>query len=99
MWKNVGIVRSDQSVRRAISDCQLCADVLKNPPLSRLALETGNMLWASAALITSALARRESLGAHFRKDFPERERSQVPKHSALTREILSEYFSFDCAQT
>ncbi len=99
MWKNVGIIRSDHSVRRAISDCQLCADVLKNPPLSRLALETGNMLWASAALITSALARRESLGAHFREDFPEGESSDVPEHSALTRKTLSEHFLFESLWT
>lgn len=98
MWKNVGIIRSDQSVKNAISACQTWSDVLKNPPLSRLALETGNMLWASAALIVSALARRESLGAHFREDFPEVERGVVPEHSALTREDLSEHFTFDLSQ-
>ncbi len=96
MWKKVGIIRSDQSMRSAISACRPWSDVLKNPPLSRLALETGNMLWASAALITSALARRESLGAHFREDFPEVESGGPnPEHSALTCADVSEYFAFD----
>jgi len=95
MWQNVGIIRSDQSVRSAISACQDWSDVLKNPPLSRLALETGNMLWASAALISAALARCESLGAHFREDYPESERTRPPQHATLTREGLSAHFSFD----
>ncbi len=95
MWRNVGIIRSDQSVRRAISGSQGCLAGLQNLPLSRLVLETGNMLWASAALMVSALARRESLGAHFREDFPEVERSAVPEHSILTRETLSKNFSLD----
>lgn len=92
MWKNVGILRSETSLQNAIVSWQKWVDVLERPPVNRLALETGNMLWTAAALIESALARRESLGAHFREDFPEMEQTDPPKHSHLNRLTLEKYF-------
>ena len=92
MWKSVGILRSETSLQNAIVSWQKWVDVLERPPLNRLALETGNMLWTAAALIESALARRESLGAHFREDFPEMEQTYPPKHSHLNRLTLAKYF-------
>lgn len=68
MWNDVGIIRSDASIRRAIQKWRQWRVVLEKPALSRLALETQNLLWLAAAIMESALRRKESIGAHFRSD-------------------------------
>ncbi|MGD9951607.1 MAG: fumarate reductase (quinol) flavoprotein subunit [Burkholderiales bacterium] len=48
------------------------------------ALELGSMLDCAEAVVQSALARRESRGAHQRLDHPERDDRQYLKHSLAT---------------
>jgi fumarate reductase flavoprotein subunit len=48
------------------------------------ALELGSMLDCAQAVAQSALARRESRGAHQRLDFPERDDRQYLRHSLAT---------------
>ncbi len=45
------------------------------------ALELGNLLDVSAAVVHSALAREESRGAHYREDFPKRDDGRWLKHT------------------
>ncbi len=47
------------------------------------ALELGNMLKTAEAVVFSALQRRESRGAHYRKDFPERNDEEWLKHTLV----------------
>jgi L-aspartate oxidase len=70
MWKEVGIIRSQDSLKRAVQLWGRWRWVLLNPALSRLACETKNMLWTTAAMIESALRRNESIGAHYLEDDP-----------------------------
>ncbi len=92
MWKEVGILRSRASLQKAIRKIQTWGPVFtKNDP-RRLAMETRNMLWVSAAVIESALRRPESVGAHVRKDFPESKSS--PEHQTLHRSDLYKNFHF-----
>ncbi len=93
MWRQVGIIRSETSLKKAIGTWQQWRDFLKANPTSRLALETRNMLWAAATMIESAFRRRESIGAHFREDFPDRANAQTPEHIAITRTSLNQNFS------
>ncbi len=72
MWNNVGIIRSAASLERATKKIQECAWVLSEQALSRLALETRNLVIVAEAIITSARARKESIGAHFLEDSPKR---------------------------
>jgi fumarate reductase flavoprotein subunit len=48
------------------------------------ALELGSMLDCAEAVAQSALARKESRGAHQRLDFPERDDRQFLRHSMAT---------------
>ena len=48
------------------------------------AIELGYMLMQGEVILTSALARRESRGAHFREDFPERDDTRWLKHTLAT---------------
>jgi succinate dehydrogenase / fumarate reductase flavoprotein subunit len=50
------------------------------------ALELGNMLTVSEVVVASALARKESRGAHYRSDHPERDDANYLKHTICGRE-------------
>ena len=45
------------------------------------AIEFGHMLDYSLLIVSSALARNESRGAHFREDFPTRDDANFLKHT------------------
>ncbi len=47
------------------------------------ALELGNMLKTAEAMVFSALQRKESRGAHYRQDFPERNDQEWLKHTIV----------------
>jgi succinate dehydrogenase / fumarate reductase flavoprotein subunit len=47
------------------------------------ALELGNMLKTAETVVFSALQREESRGAHYRKDFPERNDDKLLKHTLV----------------
>jgi succinate dehydrogenase / fumarate reductase flavoprotein subunit len=51
----------------------------------REAIELGNLLQVSEAILHSALARTESRGAHFRTDHPERDDGGWLKHTLITK--------------
>jgi succinate dehydrogenase / fumarate reductase, flavoprotein subunit len=49
------------------------------------AVEVGFLLECADALVTAALARDESRGAHYREDHPLRDDANWMKHSLATR--------------
>lgn len=72
MWEKAGIVRDRKGLASAVTQLREWERVLGNPPFERDTLELRNMV-ATALLITrSALLRRNSVGAHFRRDYPAR---------------------------
>jgi len=50
------------------------------------AVELESLLGLAEAVVASALARRESRGAHFRDDYPERDDENWLKHTLIVRE-------------
>jgi L-aspartate oxidase len=78
-WSDCGIVRSRDTLRRAV-------DRLENTPFSskprvtRADCELRNMHSVARLIASCALAREESRGAHFRSDFPHKE-EQFQRHS------------------
>ncbi|MBS1248627.1 MAG: L-aspartate oxidase [Chloroflexi bacterium] len=84
MWEGVGLIRTEEGLRSAQEEI----DSLREEILPRISLhgpsllqnqslvaylELENMLTAADLIIQSALARRESRGAHYREDFPHEE--------------------------
>jgi succinate dehydrogenase / fumarate reductase flavoprotein subunit len=82
MQNNVGIVRNETDMRKALEAIAglkaRAAKVAANGnreynPGWHTALDLPNMLACAEAITTSALARAESRGGHFREDFPEKD--------------------------
>lgn len=70
MWENVGLIRSETSLKRVIKALQNCP--LPDPLTHDYAsFELQSMKMLGRLIAESALERRESRGAHFRTDYPE----------------------------
>jgi L-aspartate oxidase len=74
MWERVGILRSRQSLRRALAEFEQIAGARLRPP-------SRNFLTVATLVARAALWREESRGAHYRVDFPERDDARRRKHS------------------
>jgi L-aspartate oxidase len=81
MWRYVGVVRDGQGVSAALEKLADLADGIGPGDPSRGGLEARNVLFVSRAVAEAALQRTESRGAHFRRDFPERDDSGWRRHS------------------
>ena len=70
MWTRVGLIRTEDSLQKALDQLQQWSRKLRVPPLSRTGLETHNMLQVGLCVTESALWRANSVGAHYREDIP-----------------------------
>ena len=81
MWEDAGILRTADGLQRALATLAALAARLDDTGLAdgdrafNLAwhdwLNLRNLIAVSRVIATSALAREESRGAHFREDFPQ----------------------------
>ncbi|BAK54307.1 succinate dehydrogenase flavoprotein subunit [Sulfurisphaera tokodaii] len=91
MWDYVGVFRDENGLKTALSEImKLREDMKKMYVLDKSkvyntefynALELKNMLDLALVIATSALNRKESRGAHYRLDFPERDDQNWLKHT------------------
>jgi L-aspartate oxidase len=70
MWTKVGLVRTGDSLRKAVDQIQQWSHKLAAAPFNRPGLETRNMAQVGQCIADAALWRANSVGAHFREDFP-----------------------------
>jgi len=88
MWKDVGIVREAQGLKRAIKILEaLCPKVAH--PHTRRAHEARNLQTAGLLVARSALTREESRGAHYRTDFPHHDDARFLKHSLFSGKAIT----------
>ncbi len=82
-WRYCGIIRSGEGLQRA---CERLASLPRRhcPEPNRLLFELRNMVQVAWLIARCALARKESRGAHFRTDYPEK-RPEYQKHSLITK--------------
>lgn len=86
MWDGVGIIRSEASLKDAQSRLNdLKSQFLRNEKcLSVQEYEFKNMLTVAQLIITSALQRKESRGAHYREDYPMTK--EIAEHNCIIKE-------------
>jgi L-aspartate oxidase len=82
MWEKVGIVRGAETLKEALAHLQKYTDL---QPSTRSGFELQNMIDLSRFIIDGALARRESRGAHYRSDYPNRDDIHWHRHITFQR--------------
>jgi len=70
MWSKVGLVRTGDSLQKAVDQIHQWAEKLSAAPFNRPGLETRNMVQVGQCIAEAALWRANSVGAHYRDDFP-----------------------------
>lgn len=84
MWERVGIIRCIDSLtmaKEALAEFQFIEDI--NPD-TRRGIELKNMLMLGNIITEAALKRHESIGAHYRSDFPSK-KHDPPLHSNIIK--------------
>jgi L-aspartate oxidase len=91
MWGQVGVIRSRESLIRATAQLSRWTKIADKPLATRADLEVKNMAQVSFCVAEAALWRENSVGAHFRSDFPEAKRPGWKQHSHISlQETISE---------
>jgi L-aspartate oxidase len=84
MWVNAGLLRDAQGLSAARDEVRAIES--ENPMgLTRPLVELWNLQAVAKLVVRSALARKESRGAHYRNDFPQRDNTQFQKHSVVSK--------------
>lgn len=85
MWANAGLLREEASLHEGLrlqgESEEVLARIEQQGRLSRRLAEARALSLVARAILQSALARRESRGAHFRNDFSARDDERFLKHS------------------
>ena len=85
LWDKVGIIREQAALAEAVH--QLGELSVPEPvPLDRQCHEARNMLNVARLIAASAMARRESRGAHYRTDMPFKDESTPSRHSFVGKD-------------
>jgi L-aspartate oxidase len=87
MWGQVGLIRSRESLVRATAQLARWEQMVSRSFAERADLEIKNMVQVAHCVAEAALWRENSVGAHYRSDFPESKRPGWKQHSRLCLKI------------
>jgi L-aspartate oxidase len=82
MWEDAGLVRDETGLRHAASVIAGWQSSARSPR-TEPEFEDENLLQLAEQVVAAALARRESVGAHFRRD-------DVPPHEPAPARVEAE---------
>ena len=94
MWKHVAIVRDETGLKQAEIELNKLEEMTSNMNVSKIreynddlvvALEVISMIKLAKLIVKSALLRKESRGAHYRIDYPERNDKEYLKSFILNK--------------
>ena len=80
MWDNVSIIRSKDTLEKAVNELIACKEELKQYKKDEHSVEVENMLLVSELITQFSLERKESRGCHFRSDFNQKEKGYERYH-------------------
>jgi L-aspartate oxidase len=89
MWRQVGLVRTADGLRTAVSQLQewraSSREGLASVPDARERRRLSSLATVGFLIARAALRREETRGGHFRADFPDRDDIHFKKHFADVR--------------
>ncbi|WP_447974527.1 L-aspartate oxidase [Nitrospira sp. Kam-Ns4a] len=85
MWGKVGLVRTGDSLAAALAQLSRWERLVAGPFATRRDLEVRNMVQVARCIAEAALWRENSVGAHYRADFPDAKGRASLVHSRLVR--------------
>ena len=85
MWGKVGLVRTGDSLVQALAWLSRWDQQIQDALQARADLEVKNMIQVARCVTEAALWRENSLGAHYREDFPTRKGPAWNTHSQVWR--------------
>jgi len=80
MWNKVGIIRNSSGLKKALQKINQWEFIFKSELKTAEDFELVNLITLANLVASSALQREESRGAHYRKDFPDRDDINWKKH-------------------
>ncbi|MCJ7656290.1 MAG: L-aspartate oxidase [Candidatus Atribacteria bacterium] len=80
MWDKVGIIRNSSDLKKARQKISEWKFIFKSELNTNENFELANLIILAELITNSALQREESRGAHYRKDFPDRDDINWKKH-------------------
>jgi L-aspartate oxidase len=86
-WRDLGIVRSGQTIKNAIAELRKIGEGLPSR-CNRAACEVANLHLVATLIARSALAREESRGAHYRIDYPMHNDAKFARHTIIEGEKI-----------
>jgi L-aspartate oxidase len=92
MVRNAGLCRDEELLTKGIEELSRQLPIFQSALSKKEEFEFANMLTCSLLITKAALARKESRGAHYRSDYPERDDQHWRKHLLQQRkhEIVEE---------
>jgi L-aspartate oxidase len=85
MWRCAGLLRDAELMREGREELEKISEdvraVQSDASVSRLATEASARIEVSRAVLECAMARYESRGAHYRNDFPQKQKSLEQLHT------------------
>ena len=84
-WAGLGVERDAPGIQELLAYLATLQAVAECRPRDRASAEDRNLVAVTRAMAESALAREESRGAHFRRDFPGLDDARFQRHTLLER--------------
>lgn len=81
MWEKVGIARNGTALGEALQQLEEWSQVVTRHSTHRENIELVNLITIGQCITRSALLREESIGAHYRTDFPPAAKDTPTSHS------------------
>ncbi len=97
MWGKVGLVRTGESLVGALANLSRWGRVVDRPFKLRRDLEVKNMVQIARCIAEAALWRENSVGAHYRADYPDRKGTDQGPGTVSARKHHSRVQRVRCA--